>query len=118
MSDSIGLAGTIGPWSAVFLALVALAGVLPAYLLYEKSRTEKAQALARVDDPGQAFVSHGIRAFGVRLNRSVKVPDLSRPPNLRALNAPDLKELGPRRDWQSALGSSDSRGFSAARYLV
>jgi hypothetical protein len=49
MSDPVGLAGTIGTWVAVFLVIVALAGILPAYLLYQKSKTERAQALALVD---------------------------------------------------------------------
>jgi hypothetical protein len=70
MSDPVNLAGVIGTWVAVFLAIVPLAGVLPAYLLYRKSRTEKAQALAVVDDPTRTFVSRG---FGLLACNSTRL---------------------------------------------
>jgi hypothetical protein len=42
MPDPVGLAGTIGTQVAVFLAILALTVILPAYHLYQKSRTEGA----------------------------------------------------------------------------
>jgi hypothetical protein len=98
MSDPIGLAGTIGTWVAVFLVLAALAGILPAYLLYKKSRTQRVQALTLVDDPGHTFVSGGVRLPGIRLNQKIKVPDLSSPPRLQSLvSLPNPGRLGQRR---------------------
>jgi hypothetical protein len=74
MSDPVGLAGTIGTWVAVFIAVVALAGILPAYLLYKKSRTEIVQALALVDDPTHSFISGGIRLQASDSTRKSKCP--------------------------------------------
>lgn len=48
MADAVDLAGVMGTWVAVFLAIVALLGLLPAYILYRRSRTEKAQALSHL----------------------------------------------------------------------
>jgi hypothetical protein len=98
MSDPIGLAGTIETWVAVFLALAALAGILPAYFLYKRSRTKRVQALALVDDPSHTFVSGGIRLPGIRLNQKIKVPDLFNPPRLQSLvSLPDPGRLGQHR---------------------
>jgi hypothetical protein len=98
MSDPVGLAGTIGTWVAVFLVIVALAGILPAYLLYQKSKTERAQALALVDHPSHTFVTGSVRLPGIRLNQEIKVPDFVNPPRVQSLvSQPDPGKLGPRR---------------------
>lgn len=80
MAGASELAGTIGTWIAVFLAIVALAGILPAYVLFRRSRTARGQALASVDDHTQDFVSHSFSLMGTRINQRVKVPDLRDPP--------------------------------------
>ncbi|KAG6365464.1 hypothetical protein INS49_007075 [Diaporthe citri] len=102
MSDPVNLAGVIGTWVAVFLALVALLGLLPAYLLYKRSRSENAAAIAAIDDPRRTFVS-GIHVFGVVLAQKFKIPDLRRAPPLSALetatldNIPSERLLGPTK---------------------
>lgn len=65
---------------AVFLALVALLGLLPAYIFYRKSRSEFSKALFKVDDPSQRFVYNRL-LFGFLPRQSVKVPDLRNPPD-------------------------------------
>ncbi|KAK3367882.1 hypothetical protein B0H63DRAFT_87296 [Podospora didyma] len=99
MSDTLHLVGVIGTWVALGLGIIALAGVLPTYLLVKQSRTERAKALALVDNPDHVFVSKGFRLWGVRVNQKVRVPDLTRPPNISMLAAvrPDLTKLPPRR---------------------
>lgn len=99
MSDSIDLAGAIGTWVAVFLALVALGGILPGIFLYRASKTQKAQALALVDDPDQSFVRH-VNLPGMRLSRLSGIPDLREPPNLQALDLmqpPEPRRLGSQQ---------------------
>ncbi|KAE9381101.1 hypothetical protein N431DRAFT_424730 [Stipitochalara longipes BDJ] len=99
MSDPVGLAGTIGTWVAVFLALAALLGVLPAYFLYKRSRTEKAQALALVHDPTHTFVPRLSRLLGVRINQTIKVPDFTYPPQLAATPKRGLKPRRSKTSW-------------------
>lgn len=103
MSDPVELAGVIGTWVAVFLALVALLGLLPAYLLYRRSRSESAAAIAAIDDPRQTFVS-GIRIFGVLLAQKFKIPDLRTPPKLASLENATLDKMPSER----LLGSTKS----------
>lgn len=105
MAGASDLTGTIGTWVAVFLAFVALAGILPAYLIYQRSRTTKSRALASVDDPDQTFVSQSFTILGMRINQRVKVPDLRDPLDQRCLdppgtiNATALNSLGSTTYW-------------------
>lgn len=92
MSNPFDLAGVIGTWVAVFLALVALLGLLPAYLLYKRSRSENAAAIAAINDPHHTFVS-GIRVFGVLLAHKLEIPDLRTPPPLFALECATLDKI-------------------------
>lgn len=96
MSNPVELAGVIGTWVAVFLALVALLGLLPAYLLYKRSRSESAAAIAAIDDPRHTFVS-GIRIFGVVLAQKFRIPDLRAPPQLAALENATLDKIPSER---------------------
>lgn len=102
MADSINLLGVVGTWVAVFLAIVALLGLLPAYILYKRSRTEKARALSLVDDPSRRFVS-AFRIFGTAIRPKIEIPDLRSPPDWATLqdavleNKPVSKSLGPRQ---------------------
>lgn len=79
MSNPLDLAGVIGTWVAVFLALAALLGLLPAYFIYKRSRSENAAAIAAIDDPRREFVS-GLRIRGVVLTQTFNIPDLRKPP--------------------------------------
>lgn len=103
MSDPVELAGVIGTWVAVFIALVALLGLLPAYFLYKRSRSANAAAIAAIDDPRHNFVS-GIRIFGVVLAQKFKIPDLRTPPKLAALENATLDRMPGER----LLGSTKS----------
>jgi hypothetical protein len=103
MSDSLDLAGVIGTWAAVLFAIIALAGVLPAYILFRASRQHRSQALSSIDDPRHEFLSRGIPFGKSRLFRTVRVPDFTQLPNLEELDAhPQLDNLGSRlskTDW-------------------
>jgi hypothetical protein len=99
MPSGVELAGAIGTWAAVLLALVALGGILPGLILYQTSKSQKARALALVDDPDKSFVRH-INLPGLRLSRVSGLPDLREPPNLRnmsSLQPPELKRLGSQQ---------------------
>jgi hypothetical protein len=99
MPSGVELAGPIGTWAAVLLALVALGGILPGLILYQTSKSQKARALALVDDPDKSFVRH-INLPGLRLSRVSGLPDLREPPNLRnmsSLQPPELKRLGSQQ---------------------
>lgn len=96
MSNPVELAGVIGTWVAVFLALVALLGLLPAYFLYKRSRSVNAAAIAAIDDPRHTFVS-GVRIFGVLLAQKFKIPDLRTPPKMAALENATLDKMPSER---------------------
>jgi hypothetical protein len=96
MSTALDLAGTIGTWVAVCLSFIALAGVLPAYLLYRRSKTTESQALALVDDPSNRFVTSRRLFPGLYLKHRCKIPDLRAPPCLKLLDSvrrDDYKQL-------------------------
>lgn len=57
MSDPVDVVRVIGTWVAVFLDLVALLGLLPAYLLWKRSRSKNAAAIAAIDDHRHTFIS-------------------------------------------------------------
>ncbi|RLM00094.1 hypothetical protein CFD26_107462 [Aspergillus turcosus] len=77
---------TIGTWLASGLALIALVGVLPVFLLYRQARTDRYRAIADVDDPHHFFISPGIPLLpGKRFFRRVRVPNLEKPPNIKCM---------------------------------
>jgi hypothetical protein len=89
MADTLGLVGAIGTWVAVLFAIIALAGIIPAYILYRESQTEHYEALSLVDDRPHEYISKGIALLpGRRFFRSIKVPNLVEPPEL-PVAAPD-----------------------------
>lgn len=51
MASPTDITSTIGTWLAVFIALIALVSIIPIFLVYRKSRSDKALALALVHDP-------------------------------------------------------------------
>jgi hypothetical protein len=75
-SDPADLAGTIGTWAAVLIALLALVAVLGPILVWAASRTEQNKALHATGDANQSFISSGfyIEGFDMRLMRRVKTP--------------------------------------------
>lgn len=97
-ADTVNLVGVIGTWMAVGLAIIALGGVLPAYLVYQRSRTDKAQAFSLLDDPNGTFVSQGFRFLSMRYIQTIRVPDLRYPFPLTTVNPSlDLNKLGSRK---------------------
>jgi hypothetical protein len=84
MADSLNVASTIGTWVAVLVGLIALAGVIGPFLIWQASRTERHQAIDLLEK-GEAqnggFVSKGLRVSrGIRLFRQLHVPLLYREP--------------------------------------
>ena len=81
--DKIGLAGTIGTWVAVFLALLALIAVVGPVLVWLASRSERSKALDIAGGAVQPFISKGFRFFGtnVRIFRRVRAPILTKEPD-------------------------------------
>jgi len=92
MSDQITLAGTIGTWVAVFLAIVALAGILPAYLLVRSTRRTQNLAIAAIDDALARFVYRGFGVSWLRGLRKVRVPDLKIGPTFDHSQPPQLQK--------------------------
>lgn len=89
MADTIDLLGLVGTWVAAILALVALAGIIPAYILYRESQTGHYEALSLIDDQRHEYISKGYTLLpGKQFFRSVKVPDLTTPPRVTAEDPP------------------------------
>ena len=104
MADGVDLAGVIGTWAAVFLALIALFGVVAPILLIRRSRSERQVALSSIDDGHYEFIDPGIKVPCLPgIARTISVPNLESPPKLmnRALirydNSLDEKRSGT--DW-------------------
>ena len=56
MAQSTELAGVIGTWVAVSLALIALFGIIGPILLVKRAHSERNTALNSVDDKDHEFV--------------------------------------------------------------
>ncbi|KAL4905222.1 hypothetical protein BDW74DRAFT_178225 [Aspergillus multicolor] len=83
MAENLDLLGVIGTWMAVFLAIVALAGIIPAYILYRASQTEQYEALSQIDDKNHDYISKGYTLLpGNRFFRKIRVPNLTQLPEL------------------------------------
>lgn len=67
-----------------------LLALLPAYILYKKSRSQVAKALFKIDDPSRKFVSN-VFLFGFLLRQTVRVPDLRNPPDTNILENAKLE---------------------------
>jgi hypothetical protein len=77
------LAGAIGTWVAVFLALVALLGIIGPVILLRETRSKYNQALNAVDDRQHRYISKGVWIRkGARIFRQINAPALSKPPEL------------------------------------
>ena len=104
MADGVDLAGAIGTWAAVFLALIALFGVVAPILLIRRSRSERQVALSSIDDGHHEFIHPGVKVPCLPgIARTISVPNLEIPPKLmnRALIRYD-NSLGEKRsgtDW-------------------
>ena len=83
MADGTNLAGVIGTWVAVTLALIALFGVVTPILLIRRARSERHIALSFIDDESKEYVHPGIRIpFLPAIARTIHVPNFQAPPKL------------------------------------
>ena len=83
MADGTNLAGVIGTWVAVSLALIALFGVVTPILLMRRARSERHIALSSIDDESKEYVHPGIKIpFLPAIARTIHVPNLQAPPKL------------------------------------
>lgn len=83
MADGTNLAGVIGTWIAVSLALIALFGVVTPILLMRRARSERHIALSSIDDESKEYVHPGIKIpFLPAIARTIHVPNLQAPPKL------------------------------------
>jgi hypothetical protein len=63
---------------AVFIALVALIGIIGPYLALQASLSDGNRAMNAVQDTPQKYITHGFRLTrGLRIFRRIRVPDLS-----------------------------------------
>jgi hypothetical protein len=77
------LAGVIGTWIAVFLASVALLGIIGPVILLREIRSKYNRALNAVDDRQHRYISRGVRiSKRSRIFRQINAPALSNPPEL------------------------------------
>lgn len=81
-NDRVSLAGTVGTWVAVFLALVALVAIVGPVTIWAAARTERNKALHDAGDTKQPFIGSGFHfvGFDVRLFRRIRAPILDRIP--------------------------------------
>ncbi len=83
MAAGIDLAGVIGTWVAVGLALIALFGVVTPILLIRRARSERQVALRLIDDENNEFVHPGIKIpFLPGIARTINAPNLQARPEL------------------------------------
>ncbi|KAF1956832.1 hypothetical protein CC80DRAFT_593522 [Byssothecium circinans] len=108
MADSLDLAGVIGTWVAAALAIIALAGILPIYLLYRKSKTDRYTALNSVHDPRNIYLRYR-RWPGGRFFRSYRVPKLQDPP--------EWAEIRVERKFSKTEARSDTGWLNFANVL-
>ncbi|RHZ50084.1 hypothetical protein CDV55_101199 [Aspergillus turcosus] len=81
MADSLNLLGVVGTWIAAVLGIIALAGILPVYVLYRQTQTDRHIALNKVHDPHKTYITAGYPLWpGWRFFRSYRVPDLTDAP--------------------------------------
>jgi hypothetical protein len=105
MAESLDVLGVIGTWIAAALAVIALAGILPIYLLYRQSKTDRYMALNSVHDPQNAYITPGYLLWpGERFFRTYRVPQLERPPNWAELTISRDCELFSQKDARSLTG--------------
>lgn len=109
-SDGLDLAGVIGTWVAAFLAIVALVGVLPVFLLYRRSKTEKAKALALLDDPSGNYVINKFKLANLRYLKVGRLTNLASPPNMETL------EYEPQ--WRSQVQNESTGGWINFSYII
>lgn len=114
MSDGTDLAGAIGTWVAVGVALIALLGVVAPLLVWRASRTERSRALAALDAglaESSGFVTRGLR-FGpnIRLFQRVRAPVLSAAPEI-ARKTIQWKAADPQIEGQWRQPSAESTSW-------
>ncbi|PKX96201.1 uncharacterized protein P174DRAFT_503380 [Aspergillus novofumigatus IBT 16806] len=81
MAVNLDLLGVVGTWIAAVLGIIALAGILPVYVLYRQTQTERHIALNKVHDPHKTYITAGYPLWlGRRFFRSYSVPNLVDPP--------------------------------------
>ncbi|KAL4976608.1 hypothetical protein BDW66DRAFT_166394 [Aspergillus desertorum] len=102
MGDTIDLLGLAGTWLAAILALVALVGIIPAYILYRESQTSHYEALSLIDDQLHENISEGYA-----------LPSLTAicPPFTGKIKVSGNESLLPvHRSWILLLGLADRYG--------
>ena len=83
MTEGTDLAGVIGTWVAVSLALIALFGIVTPILLMRRARDERRVALSRIDDESKEIVHPGIKIpFLPVIARTIHAPNLQAPHKL------------------------------------
>ncbi|KAK0507179.1 hypothetical protein JMJ35_010217 [Cladonia borealis] len=83
MAGGTELAGVIGTWFAVSLALIALFGIVTPILLIRRARSEGHIALSKIEDGSNEIVHSGIKIpFLPVIARTIHAPDLQAPPKL------------------------------------
>ncbi|KAL4786808.1 hypothetical protein BJX76DRAFT_354809 [Aspergillus varians] len=91
MADTLDLVGAIGTWAAILLALLALAGIIPAYILYRVSQTNQYEALSVIDDRSHEYISKGYALLpGKGFFRSTMIPNLASPSLTSWVNFADI----------------------------
>ncbi|MCJ1287063.1 hypothetical protein MMC26_006411 [Xylographa opegraphella] len=80
--DSLNLAGVIGTWAAVGLALIALIGIVGPLILLREKRSERHEALNAIDSQRTGYIRNGLKLSSEgRFFLKVKAPLLMEPPN-------------------------------------
>ncbi|KAF5644905.1 hypothetical protein F52700_2386 [Fusarium sp. NRRL 52700] len=104
MSKGTDLAGVVGTWVAVALAIVALIGVVTPWILLRESRSERFQAINSVDSQETGYIRGGLKLCNRRKYfRRVKVPMFMQPPKpgpgLKLHEPLSIDHLGSATGW-------------------
>jgi hypothetical protein len=110
MVDSLNLAGVIGTWVAVALALVALIGIVGPFLLLRETRSDRYKAVNAIDAKDTRYLSRGLKLPGSRgrLFMRVKAPLLSDAPGP---NSFQVEEGNSRKDKKRLTNFSSTTGW-------
>lgn len=100
MAEILDLLGVIETWVAAGFTMIALAGIIPAYILHRESQTDYYKALSLIDNRTHEYLSKCYDFLpGKRFFRLIKVPNLREPPTI-GIGTLSLKQVVIRREYE------------------
>ncbi|ETI20977.1 hypothetical protein G647_07320 [Cladophialophora carrionii CBS 160.54] len=115
MADTLDLLGVIGTWLGVVIGLVAIVGVITPFLLLRAARSERSQALGKVDDAGTGYIKNRWNMTRQIRFRSVHAPLLSLLPGEGGVSLSRIVTLEQRNRAEDVVSSSSTGWVNLAK---